>query len=475
MAETVIETKGVGRGCRRLKGGMQAISSSLWVAVAIASGCWILAAACSRGYASSSDAKSQIIAALESNLSKIEDVSLEYTATTTNKGAKEPMSIEHYDWALKGDDQRLSYRDSNGWHHVEVRSETKLLSAHEKYGAPREISIEDSEPGQLLDLSYMRANISGFLFNDLTPSSFLEMLQSTKATFDIVGNTGIVEMADVPGRPFRTTFQVDLDKGLVLSRKITVEGRGFAEFVAKDLTNENGIWFMKTGVLHTYGHKRRKDGTPYSENTVDVLVEIRDLHFNAGLSDSLFAVVPQLGDNATLKMGRIWVDYFATDEQKRARVVKETEGREAIARLQGKPAPALHIRKWVNRKPETTGKKQVYLFWSKNCGPSMGRLQSYDRQYRVLSTYVEVIGIHRSQDAEGLEQLIEESKIAIPIGVDEDGKTHAGYHVDGWPSSFLVNEDGTFSADMQGSLFIGNFMSVPSELGEQYLQACSGR
>jgi len=467
-------TEMTGPRCK-LRGRIQATRSGPWVVVAIASGCCILAVALSNGYASSSDAKSQIIAALESNLSKIEDASLEYTATTTNKEAKEPMFIEHYAWALKGDDQRLSYPDSHGWHRVEVRSETKLVSAREKYGAPREISIEGFELGQALHLSYMRPNISAFLFNDLAPSSFLKMLQSTEPTFDIVGNTGIVEMADVPGIALHTTLQVDLNKGLVVSRKITVEGRGFAEFVAKDFTNENEIWFMKAGVLHRYAHKKGKDGKLYSENTQDVLVEIRDLHFNAGLSDSLFAVVPQLGDNAALKMGRIWVDYFDADEQKRARVAKETERRQAIARLQGKPAPALHIREWVNKKPEAMGKKSVYLFWNNNCGPSVGLLKSYDKQYKVLSPLVEVIGIHTSDHAENLDRVIQDLNVAIPIGVDEEGKTHLAYHVDGWPSSFLANEDGTFAADMRGCLFLGNFVSVPPELEEEYSKVLSSK
>jgi hypothetical protein len=171
----------------------------------------------------------------------------------------------------------------------------------------------------------------------------------------------------------------------------------------------------------------------------------------------------------------IMVDYFDTDEQKRTRVAEETERIEAIARLQGKPAPALHIREWVNKTPEATGKKSVYLFWNKNCGPSVGLLKSYDKQYQVLSSLVEVIGIHTSEDAENLDRVIQDLNIAMPIGVDEEGKTHLAYHVDRWPCSFLVNEDGTFAANMRGVLFLGNAVPVPAELDEEYHSVFSGK
>ena len=105
----------------------------------------------------------------------------------------------------------------------------------------------------------------------------------------------------------------------------------------------------------------------------------------------------------------------------------------------------------------------------------MWLLKSYDKQYKVLSPVVEVIGIHTSDHAENLDRLIQDLNIAIPIGVDERGKTHSAYHVDVWPSSFLANEDGTFAADMQGRRFLGNFVSVPPELQEEYSKVLSSK
>lgn len=409
------------------------------------------------------------LAALESNFSKIEDITLEYTATTINKGEEKPLFVTNYKWIMKGDKQRVEY-DEGGAHHTEVFDGERFISVYERPGRPREISISKTTPIDVWDRGYVTASPSGFLFHD-AGMSFVDILKRHVRGSEVDRNVATVEMAGYPHAAHVVSLSVDLEKGVPMRRKVLAYGRCTAEYVVTEPINQNGIWFMKKGVLHRYAHKRGKNGELYSENTQDVFVEITDMRFNAGLSDSLFAIVPEEGDIASEEIDGVLVDYFESAERKHGRVEKETARRNAIASLRGKPAPQLQIERWVNREPDVSGKPRVYLFWSQTCGPSTWLLKTMDRQYKVLSDYVEVVGIHRSANAQGMEDFLARNKISVPVGIDKQDATHREYFVDRWPSSYLIDKDGTFVADTRGCRFLGDSVTVPPELEERYREA----
>ena len=160
------------------------------------------------------------------------------------------------------------------------------------------------------------------------------------------------------------------------------------------------------------------------------------------------------------------------------KIVKEAEDRDAegalhrqrVAKLIGKPAPALPTEEWLNSKPLTWadlhGKIVVLKFWSIGCGPCYNDLSilsdpynpgksPQDNEKKAGELPIVFIGVHAPGNIrEEIEKVLKKHKLGAPICIDCAGPGKAAWgeffaqcEIRGMPTYVAVDEEGRYLAE----------------------------
>lgn len=121
--------------------------------------------------------------------------------------------------------------------------------------------------------------------------------------------------------------------------------------------------------------------------------------------------------------------------------------------LIGQPAPELAEGTWINSPPllleELRGKVVVLDFWTfkcRNCINVLPVLKEWHRKYAEQG--VVFIGVHSPETAEeanteALRDFVRRERITYPVVTDNDFRTWNRYRAQFWPSTFIIDREGT--------------------------------
>lgn len=108
----------------------------------------------------------------------------------------------------------------------------------------------------------------------------------------------------------------------------------------------------------------------------------------------------------------------------------------AQADMEGKPAPA------IPGVGELEGKPTLVDFWASWCGPcqeSFPWMQAMEEKYPGLR----IIAINLDESRSDADNFLSDSTINFQVVFDPEGELAEKYQVDGMPSSYLIDRDGT--------------------------------
>lgn len=150
--------------------------------------------------------------------------------------------------------------------------------------------------------------------------------------------------------------------------------------------------------------------------------------------------------------------------------LEQNKNREAIAAMQGKPAPELSVKNWINSKPlklaELKGRIVVLDFWATWCGPCLASVpHSNELQKKYADKGVVIIGICAPNGGEKMAETVKKHDIQYAVALDtgSHGDTFAAYKADSYPDYFII--------DRKGNLHWGDVVNADVEKAIEVLLA----
>ena len=119
-------------------------------------------------------------------------------------------------------------------------------------------------------------------------------------------------------------------------------------------------------------------------------------------------------------------------------------------------APEIDGSAWLNiaaplRRSDLQGKVVLVDFWATWCPGCVEELPAIQRLYdKYKDQGFVVIGVHSKQGGDKAKDFLKEHKINFPVVVDDDTTT-GKYAVNGWPTYFLIDRQGTVTSGFENT------------------------
>ena len=111
----------------------------------------------------------------------------------------------------------------------------------------------------------------------------------------------------------------------------------------------------------------------------------------------------------------------------------------------------------IFRLSDYRGKKVFLNFWASWCGPckiEMPYMENYYKKYKDLEN-VEIIAVNMTKselNVEKVQGFVESYGLTFPVLLDSEGKVEKLYRVLGYPTTYLINEEGIIVDGFTGSV-----------------------
>jgi cytochrome c biogenesis protein CcmG/thiol:disulfide interchange protein DsbE len=115
---------------------------------------------------------------------------------------------------------------------------------------------------------------------------------------------------------------------------------------------------------------------------------------------------------------------------------------------------------------EMRGKIVVLNFWATWCGPCRFEMPLFEKLHNSANPDLEIWGVNFDENPQQVERFIEELKLSFPILLDPGANVQDLYQVRGYPTTFIIDEDGVIRFQHIGLITEAQLTSYLDQLGE---------
>ena len=134
----------------------------------------------------------------------------------------------------------------------------------------------------------------------------------------------------------------------------------------------------------------------------------------------------------------------------------------------GSPAPDFELNNLANetiRLSDLRGKIVVINFWATWCEPCKVEMPFFEELYSSSQEKLEILAVNFDEPSQQVQQFAEEYQLSFPILLDPGGNVQNLYRVRGYPTTFMLDEEGIVRYHHIGLITEGQLDQYLSELG----------
>ena len=134
----------------------------------------------------------------------------------------------------------------------------------------------------------------------------------------------------------------------------------------------------------------------------------------------------------------------------------------------GSPAPDFELNNLTEeifRLSDLRGKIVVINFWATWCEPCKVEMPFFEDLYSGSQKQLEILAVNFDEPPQKVQQFVEEYQLSFPVLLDPGGNVQSLYRVRGYPTTFILDEEGIVRYHHIGLITEGQLDHYLSELG----------